>query len=329
MTQDDPQAGEDVDQHHGGDDGLGGMRNAANAADDDHAHQRRHDESVDPGIGVEEGDLLLDRAQRLAHLEGITRPQGTTDGHDAEQNGQHLAGLRPALLRQAARQVFHRPAHDMPVRAHLAVHLRQGGLGKLGGHAEETGDDHPEYRPWSPDTHRNGHPGDIPQSHRGRQRGGQCLEGRHFTRRALDLVLAAQDQVGMAKHAQVDEAHAYRQEGRAEHQPGHHEGHLAFAGQDVEKEGFGEKGVHGAEEIVQGPRGRLRGLRQGKRRHEQQADITCQTEKDRTAREESHDGLVILLFYGQGKWSRQGLLSGNWPRCSTLHRRCARPVSEL
>ena len=84
----------------------------------------------------------------------------------------------------------------------LSVHNRKRTGREFGGHSKEGGDDHPEYRAGSTKAHRNGHPGDVSQSHCRRQRTGEGLEVRNLPGIVRIVVFAANDVDGMSKPPQ-------------------------------------------------------------------------------------------------------------------------------
>ncbi len=149
------------------------------------------------------------------------------------------------LFPQPAGKILHRAAHQPPVGTHLAVHLRQAGLGELGGHAEKTGHDHPERRARPADGNGDGHPRDVAQPDSRGQRRRKRLEGSHLALVVGGAVFAADDAVGVAHHAHVDEVEAQRQEHRRDDQPGDDERHLRFARKHIEENDLRQKTVDG------------------------------------------------------------------------------------
>ena len=139
----------------------------------------------------------------------------------------------------------------MAVGARHAVSLGQGGLGELGGHAQQARHDHPEGGARPAIAHGNGHARDITQAHGSGQGRSQSLERSHLTHSARRAVMAPQDMVGMAKHAQIDKTHAEGEIHRTDDQPGNDERHRALTGHHVEKQHLGKITVDLAQEAVQ------------------------------------------------------------------------------
>ena len=161
------------DRHHG----TGDCADAANAAENDRAHQYRQHQSGDPGRNTE-----VEPAQ-FSHVPGLKHIATGYPEHDQRNREQqpHDDAESCQFRRQCGETLFAHP-HGSAVGligiAHVAVQQGQRDLGALDRHADQTHHPHPEYRARPPQADRDGHASDIAETDRGRQRGRQGLEMR-------------------------------------------------------------------------------------------------------------------------------------------------------
>ncbi len=252
VVEDDHERARHVHHAHEGHDLVGHVGNAPNPSDDHDTHQEHHHEPVGPRIGGENRHRLLHRVERLIHLEGIAAAERTADAQDGEHDGEHLAEPHPPQFAESLREVVHRAAHHPPIAPHVPVLLPQRALGELGGHAQQSGDDHPERRSRSTGGHGDRDAGDVPEPDRRRQRGGQRLKVAHLTRIRGVVVLPACDVDRVLERSEVDEAHLEGEVDRAEHEPEHRKGqHVRVVPEeDIEEEHGPHHRVHTSHDLV-------------------------------------------------------------------------------
>ena len=87
----------------------------------------------------------------------------------------------------------------------------QSAFGKLGGHADEGGDPHPEQGAGAAQGDSGGHAGNVAGADGGGQGGGQGLEMRDLAHILMAAVTAAYQLRGMIKTADLHQSHAYRE----------------------------------------------------------------------------------------------------------------------
>ncbi len=173
---------------------------------------RKHKNGIEPLIG-------------LVGLEHVATAQRSEHQAHREHYRHHFAEpFQPRIqILDSLRQIKHRPAGIRIVGIPDAVKLRQRGLMKLRGHAEETQDHHPKQSSRPADHHGHRHSRDVAQSHRCRQRRGQCPERCNISLMLLMLVTPAHHLPCVSKRANVDEAVVERVKNRAKGQEHHHQ----------------------------------------------------------------------------------------------------------
>ena len=106
---------------------------------------------------------------------------------------------------------------------YVPVHQPQGAFHELGGHAEQAGNDHPEGRPGSTEGDGVGHAGNVSYPYGSGQGGGKGLEMAYFTVVVRIVEFTAYDVQSVLETPNVDKAHVYGEDGRADDQPGEDE----------------------------------------------------------------------------------------------------------
>ena len=182
----DHECADDVDGRHAGDELFGDLTDALDAAEEHERHENGDHNA---------GDEADDRVKLLGVLMECDRDgvDGGSDGvdlgdvADAErgeraEHGEDDAQPLP-LGAETVLDVVHRAAAPVALFVALTVLDREGDLGELGDHAEESGDPHPEHRARAAENDRAGDAGDVARADRGRQCRGDRLHRR-------DLALA-------------------------------------------------------------------------------------------------------------------------------------------
>ena len=182
----DHERADDVDGRHAGDELFGDLTDALDAAEEHERHENGDHNA---------GDEADDRVKLLGVLMERDRDgvDGGSDGvdlgdvADAErgeraEHGEDDAQPLP-LGAETVLDVVHRAAAPVALFVALTVLDREGDLGELGDHAEESGDPHPEHRARAAEDDRAGDAGDVARADRGRQCRGDRLHRR-------DLALA-------------------------------------------------------------------------------------------------------------------------------------------
>ena len=162
-----------VGQAHEGDEELGDVRDARDAAED---HDGGEDDDRDPAHVGGDAEGGLDRLGDAVGLDHVADAEGGEGGEEGEHGAE--PGRPEAVLEDV-----HRPAAPRPLVVLLAVGDGEDDLGELRAHAEEAGDDQPEEGPRAADRDGGRDAGDVPDAD-GRGEGGRHrLEGRHRARR--------------------------------------------------------------------------------------------------------------------------------------------------
>lgn len=120
---------------------------------------------------------------------------------------------------ESATQVEHGPAGDMPVFINCAVPLAKGAFGKLGRHAEQAADDHPEDGSRAADANGESDTRNVAETHGGGECSRECLEMRDLAGAAGLRIEPANAVDAVAKSAKIDELKAKSEEERTRDEP--------------------------------------------------------------------------------------------------------------
>ena len=194
VDQDDDQRGTAIDHGHERHDLLGDTGDRLDAADDDDADDGRHDQTEQPALAGEEREQTRHLREGLVGLEHIAAAKRAADAADRKEDGEELAETGHALFGEALAQVVHRTAGNGAVLIFVAVMDAENALGELGGHAEQSGKDHPERGAGTAEIDRDTDTGDIAETDRAGKRGRQRLERRNLTG-VVGIEIVAADQM--------------------------------------------------------------------------------------------------------------------------------------
>ncbi len=218
--------GQQVDAHHKGDNFLRNLADALDAANDDEGYENSDDQAKEKtrvaGGGSNQVIELLGGLIGLKHVAAAKRAAYTHDGEKCSQDfpqAGEIAGF------EALAEIVHGAAVNGAVGPHIAVFYAEGTLHKLGRHAEEAGDDHPESgaRPAERDGH--GHAGDVAQAHRAGERCRKGLKMRDLTL-IFNFAVGAFDRLHRsAETADVDKFEVKGEKGGCQQQKDDDQGH--------------------------------------------------------------------------------------------------------
>ena len=146
----------------------------------------------------------------------------------------------------------HGTARYAAIGIFLAVFDAQCALGKLGGHAEETGHDHPESGARSTDGNGHRHVRDVAHADGAGDGGRESLEMGDFARFTGLVLLASHDTKGAVEAAYIDEAKVDGEKSGPCDQPDHDQRQFRVAhGNGVEDHLRGQVG-HGLKCLIDG-----------------------------------------------------------------------------
>ena len=227
VDEDDDERSAHVEGYHGRYELARHLTDSLDAAQDDEAHQRGHDDARQPRGNPK---TALQRGRHRVHLHGVPDAEGRHGAEHGEREPQPLGEFGREFT-HAVSQVIHGAAHVLARPVHLAVGDRADGFRVFRRHAEERDEPHVEDGSRSPQGDGGGDAGDVPGAD-------GCGERRHQRVEGFDLALAD----GVVLVVQELEAVAHLAPGH-EHQP-QREQHARHAQHPQHRRTPGE-GVHG------------------------------------------------------------------------------------
>ena len=168
---DHPEAADEVDGRHEGNDLLGDTRQTADAAEEDEAREHRAHDARDGGRHVEGGLHGVRDGVGLHHVADAAQ---RNDDCDREEDRK-----RTPLLAHAERDVVGGTAEHAALLVLRAIGLREHGFGEDGCHAEEGRDPEPEERARTARHEGRGRARNVARAHLGRNGRGKRLKGAH------------------------------------------------------------------------------------------------------------------------------------------------------
>ena len=168
-----------IQQSHGGNQLFGDLTDTLDAADEDQSHDDA-DEHTDDQVAacgaVHAQQTVVDQSGVDSSGDGVDLGgiAGTEDSADAEE-GIQVSQPHP-LTAEAILDVVHGAADIVALVIALPVMDRQGNFGKLGSHAQQGGDPHPENGTGAADGDGTCHTGDVAGTNGSCQSGTDRLE---------------------------------------------------------------------------------------------------------------------------------------------------------